>query len=362
MTTTTILLADPLEALGWDDGFASAFEPHAQRGLRPGRVAVDLRKGYRLYTADGEVYAELAGKFRHAAGAASAYPAVGDWAALTRPEAPDQPQILALLPRRSQFVRRAAGPAREDQVVAANVDTVLLVTALDATFSLRRLERYLALAAESGARPVVVLSKVDLGADLAIRQAEIASIAPAVPVHAISTARGQGLELLAPYLGPGQTVALLGQSGVGKSTLTNALAGRAVARTAAVRARDQRGRHTTTQRSLLPLPTGGLIVDTPGLRQLQFPETVESELAAFADVQALAAACWFANCTHGSEPGCAVRQAVAAGTLPAPRLESYLRLSAARREQQARGPRRDEAPRDGPRTAPRSLRTRHRKR
>jgi len=288
------------------------------------------------------------------------YPAVGDWVAVELVASGGPSRVASLLPRTSQFLRRAAGSANTEQVVAANVDTVLLVTALDNTFSLRRIERYLLLAGESGARPVLVLNKADMCPDAAARVAEVQAISPAIPVHLVVATRGEGVAAIDEYLGPGQTVALLGQSGAGKSTLINALTGEMVARTGDVRARDNRGRHTTTQRSLISVARGGLLMDTPGLRQLQFPDVAESDLAAFADVQELAEECYFNNCTHLSEPGCAVRAAVDAGSVPLARLESYLRLLGALHEQQARHGKRDE-PRDGPRTAPRSQRTRHRK-
>jgi ribosome biogenesis GTPase len=256
------------------------------------------------------------------AGTLEELPAVGDWVAAAPLRDEQKAVIEAVLPRRTAFTRSDPWSDAEE-VVAANVDTVLVVTAVGRDFNPRRLERYLAAAHESGADPVVLVNKADLEPDTAaVSQAQAA--APGVPVHLVSAKAGTGLEQLAPYLVRGRTVALLGSSGVGKSTLANRLAGTDLA-TAEVR-EDERGRHTTTRRQLVPLPGGGLLLDTPGLRELQLSGADLDET--FPEIAALAAECRFRNCSHTHEPGCAVRAAVEAGELPRERLESYVKLTA----------------------------------
>ncbi len=317
---------DPaLERLGWDEYFARAFEPWRTAGLLPGRVAVEHRNRYVVYSGAGELSAQLLGKLRREAAGTAQLPAVGDWVALeTGPGG--TATLRAVLPRRSAFVRKVAGRETAEQVVAANVDTVFLLTAAEGDLSLRRLERYLALGWESGASPVVVLTKADLVADPADAVQAAGSVASGVPVHVVSSVTGRGLEELGPYLGPGRTVALLGSSGVGKSTLVNRLLGREELRTAAVRDADGKGRHTTTRRELVLLPSGGAVIDTPGMRELSLWHAAEGMREAFEDVERLGEGCRFADCRHDTEPGCAVRSAVEAGDLPAERLESYGKL------------------------------------
>jgi ribosome biogenesis GTPase len=236
--------------------------------------------------------------------------------------------VQAVVPRRSAFVRRAAGEQTVEQVVAANVDTVLLVSGLDHDFNPRRVERYVLLAWESGARPVVVLNKADLRDDVDACRRAIEQIAPGVAVHAVSARDPPSLAALAPYLLPGRTVALLGSSGVGKSTLLNRLMGTEVQPTRAVREHDQRGRHTTSDRHLFVLPGGALAIDTPGMRELQLWDSGAGLAATFEDVDALAPRCRFRDCTHEAEPGCAVRAAVAEGRLAEDRLASFHKLRA----------------------------------
>jgi ribosome biogenesis GTPase len=238
----------------------------------------------------------------------------------------DRDLIEAVLPRRTAFVRRAPGERTVAQVLASNVDTVFLVMGLDGDFNPRRLERALVLAWESGAEPVVLLNKADVAADLEARRLEIEQVAGGVPVCVIAAKHGDGLEALAPWLRPGRTVALLGSSGVGKSTLVNRLLGRDKQRTNTVRQSDQRGRHTTTHRELVELPGGALLVDTPGLRELQLWSDGSGLESAFEDVGALAALCRFSDCGHGNEPGCAVREAVEGERLAPERLASYQKL------------------------------------
>ncbi|MFL6292373.1 MAG: ribosome small subunit-dependent GTPase A, partial [Thermoanaerobaculia bacterium] len=289
----------------------------AQRGLN------------RVSTGEAESYADLAGRLRHeleGPGGSSGYPAVGDWVAFRPPTGEGRGLIHAVLPRRSKFSRKVAGNRTEEQVVAANVDTLFLVSGLDGDFNPRRIERYLTAAWDSGARPVVVLNKLDRCAEPDRCLLEAEAVARGVPVHRVSAKTGEGCEALLQYLKPGETVSLLGSSGVGKSTLINRLLGREAQRTGDVREGDDRGRHTTTHRELLPLPQGGLLIDTPGLREVQLWEGDQGIESTFADVEELAEGCRFSDCRHRGEPGCAVEEAVARGDLARGRLESYHKL------------------------------------
>jgi ribosome biogenesis GTPase len=318
-----------LAQLGWSDELQAAFAGHNDTGAIPARVAVQHRSEYRLYAESGELRAELAGRVRHEAGWRTAQlPAVGDWVAAEVHG--DLAVITGVLPRRTEFVRKAASDSNTTaaQVVAANVDTVFVTAALNIEVGdafLRRLERYLALAWESGAQPVIVLTKSDLAADVEDAVALVEGIAYGVPVHALSSVTGEGVDAVLGYAAPGRTVALLGSSGVGKSTLINRLAGRELLATREIRA-DGVGRHTTTHRELVVLPGGGLLLDTPGMRELQLWDAESGAGATFADVEELAAECRFNDCSHETEPGCAVRAAIAGGTLPADRFHSYRKL------------------------------------
>jgi ribosome biogenesis GTPase len=307
------------EALGWTDWFAQAFVEYESQGLSVGRVAVQHRGEVDVLAGEREVRAR---------GVA----AVGDWVVLD-----PHGSVHAILPRTSAFSRLSVSGRTEEQVVAANVDSVFLMQSFGQDLSTRRLERYLAAAWQSGAAPVVVLTKLDLAEAPAEDVARIEEVALGVPVHAVSAISGEGLAALDPYLGPGSTVALLGSSGVGKSTLVNRLLGADVLRTGALRD-DGKGRHTTVNRELVSLPGGALVIDTPGMRELQLWADEEALETTFADVSALAAECGFADCAHETEPGCAVRAALASGELAAARYESFCALQrelaalAARRE------------------------------
>jgi ribosome biogenesis GTPase len=314
-----------LEFLGATATILGAFSPHASQGLVLARVAISQRDRYRLYAESGELDAEPSGAMWYRSAGPAAMPVVGDWVA-ARVVGPGQAIVDAVLPRRTLFSRRAAGRREDQQPIAANIDLVFLVCGLDGDFNLRRLERYLTLAAESGARPVVVLNKSDVCEDLAGRIEETAAVAGSAPIVACSAHTGEGLAALDGFLAPGRTIALLGSSGVGKSTLVNRFVGEERLRTNEVRESDSRGRHTTTHRELVVLPRGGALIDTPGMRELQLWASEESVDAAFDDIAAIAAACRFRDCTHTSEQGCAVRAAVAAGSIGEERMESYRKL------------------------------------
>ena len=308
-----------LGELGWSSFFDANFDPST--GHVPGRVAVQHRGAFVLYTEQGELWAEAAGRLAHA----DELPAVGDWVAATVHG--DRARIEAVLPRRTAFVRKASDKQTVEQVLAANVDTVLLVAALTRDLNPRRLERYLTLAWESGAVPVVVLTKADICADIAHALRRIEPVALGVPVHVTSCVTGLGLDELDRYLRRAQTVALLGSSGVGKSTLVNRLAGAELQATQEIKP-DGKGRHTTTRRELIRLPDGAWMLDTPGMRELQLWAGGDGLSEAFDDIEELAAGCRFSDCAHETEPGCAVRAAIASGALEHERLRSYRRLQA----------------------------------
>ena len=318
-----------IEILGWDARWTEVWKAHRHDGddTVPARVVLESQHIYRVHTGEAEVLARVTGRVRHKLGSREAFPAVGDWVAMKTAAATEEmSRIVEVLPRRGRFVRKAAGTTSEAQVVAANVDVVFLVSGLDHDFNVRRIERYLLAALEGGASPVVVLNKADLPRDVDQARADLGPVAGQVPVELVSAHTGLGLEALRRHIGPGRTAAFLGSSGVGKSTLINRLMGHDVQRTAAVRESDSKGRHTTTHRELVILPGGGLLIDTPGMRELQLWDVSTGLDDAFEDIGALGIDCRFRDCTHDTEPGCAVKTAVTEGRLSAERHANYLRL------------------------------------
>ncbi len=314
-----------LVAFGWTGDISNAFAGHAAAGFEPARVVAEDRGSYIVQTAGGERRASVTGRYRFDAGDdPAAYPAVGDWVAVEARE--DGASVHAVLPRRTSVLRHAPGVRSVAQVVAANVDVVFVVASLNQDLNLRRLERYLALAWESGAEPVVILSKADLGEDLESTMAHVESIAVGVTIMVVSAIDGRGIDELRGHIRPGATVAFVGSSGVGKSTLVNTIAGDEVAAVREIRADDARGRHTTSRRQLHLMPEGGLVLDTPGMRELGLWDADAGLERSFADIDALAATCRFSDCGHAGEPGCAVAAAIVDGDLDASRFEGWKKL------------------------------------
>jgi ribosome biogenesis GTPase len=327
--------ADSLVDLGRDPGWAAAFLPFDAAGLVPARVVAAHRDAWVVARPDvaPDASATVSGRFRHEAYGPGDFPAVGDGVAVAAPTGDGSPTVIqAVLPRRTAFTRsageeRVAGNLVAEQVLAANVDVAFVVAGMDGDFNLRRIERYLAVAWSGGATPVIVLNKADVAADADGLRVAAEAVAPGVEVLAISALQGNGVEPLRDaHLGRGRTAVVLGSSGVGKSTLVNALAGAERQRTAAVREDDSKGRHTTTHRELVRLPGGALLIDTPGIRSLGVAGASDGLDPAFADITELALACRFSDCRHAGEPGCAIAAALAAGTLSPDRLASHRKL------------------------------------
>lgn len=315
-----------LREFGWETYSGQATVTSIPADLTPARVAVRHKTLYLLLSEFGELRGELSGKLVYSSTSEADFPAVGDWVIVHPLPSDRAATILGLLPRKSKFSRQAAGKPTQEQVVAANVDVIFIVISLDQDFNLRRLERYLLLANESGARPVIILNKADLCATVDEHVDQVREVASRVPIHVMTAVAGRGVEEIRRYLSSGITGALLGSSGVGESTIINRLLGEERMRTGLVRSGDHKGKHTTAYRELLLLPGGGLLIDTPGMRELQLWDGEFGIVETFADMESLAAECRFKNCRHQNEPGCAVQQAIEGGVLDQARFRSYQKL------------------------------------
>ncbi|WP_044639868.1 ribosome small subunit-dependent GTPase A [Risungbinella massiliensis] len=314
----------PLEQYGFGDRENKWLQVCENVGMKLGRVVLEHKRLYRVMTEMGELIGAVSGKFRYETMQTVQFPSVGDWVRVSISE-DHKVTIHEVFPRFSQFTRKSVDSYQEDALVT-NVDTVWIVQALNQDFNVRRLERYLVMAWESCAHPVVILNKCDLCTDIEQKVQEAESVAVGVPIHVISAEQEIGLNVLQSYLGSGQTVGILGSSGAGKSTLTNKMAGREVQLTQAIRDDDGKGRHTTTERHLISVPAGGCLVDTPGMRSLQLWSASTGLSDTYEDILELAKSCKFSNCQHKEEPDCAIQEALEEGILPTERFQSYLKL------------------------------------
>lgn len=315
-----------LEQFGLTEEIKSHFEEFKIKGYELGRIALEHKHLYRVWLDEGEYLCTLAGRLTYDAVNREDLPAVGDWVVIKTSPGEKKGSIHGILPRKSKFSRKAAGMVTEEQIVAANIDTVFIVNSLNDDLNLRRIERYLLLAWESGANPVIILSKADLTAELDDKIQQVAAVALGVPVIAVSVLENTGTEELQEFLSPGKTVALIGSSGVGKSSLVNFLTGFQKQVVQEIRVNDDKGKHTTTHREMIQLPGGAVLIDTPGMREVQLWQSDEGISESFADIEEFSSSCRFRDCSHNNEPGCAIRAAINEGALDENRFSSYKKL------------------------------------
>ena len=327
MTLEPKLEMNELEKYGWQTTFADAFERYQEAGFSTGRISVENREQYFVLTPTGEYAAAVTGKLLYMVDSPSDLPKVGDWVVISLFEKERKAIIHDILPRQTKFSRKVANKKVEEQIIATNIDYIFVVQSLDNNFNLNRLERYLVMIREGGAEPVVVLNKIDLCADPEEKCRQVSALAGDVTILPTSATTEEGLAALRAHLRPGLTYALVGSSGVGKSSLINRLVGAEILKTGEVREKDAKGSHTTTRRELIVLPNGALLIDTPGMREMQLWDATQGVDDTFSEILQLAANCKFPDCTHTKEKGCAVLQAVETGELSQDRYENYVKLA-----------------------------------
>ncbi|MFH2036334.1 MAG: ribosome small subunit-dependent GTPase A [Candidatus Zixiibacteriota bacterium] len=338
-----------LNNLGWNEFFQHNFDKLGDANLIPARVAREHKEIYHVFSELGEMAAQVSGRYRFNCYSRADFPSVGDWVTIVPVVGESKAIIQNLLPRKTQFSRKAVlSPGEtEEQILSANIDIVFIVTGLDGNFKIRRLERYVSIAYDSGAKPVIILNKADLVDDFEQYIEKVKEIAIDLPIHPVSARQKTGLENLTTHLETGKTAVFLGSSGVGKSTIINGLIGTELLKTTDVRIDDSRGRHTTTHREMILLDSGGIVIDTPGMREIQAWDNQDGLSKTFSDIEELVGHCKFTDCQHNSEPGCAVKAAIEIGELDAHRFNNYLKLQKemkyleARKDQRARLDRED---------------------